>query len=51
LFPTKKIQKKIAANSMGDKDMALVNKFPEIKIPNRLFKNDGNLQFSDINQR
>lgn len=44
------IQKKIATNSMEDKDMALVNKFPEIKIPNRLFKNKGNLQFSDINK-
>lgn len=42
------IQSKIASNSMGEKDMALVNKFPEIKIPNKLFKNNGNLTFSDM---
>jgi hypothetical protein len=29
--------------------MALVNRFPEIKIPNRFFKNNGNLVFSDLN--
>ncbi len=45
------IQKKIASNKMEEKDMALVNKFPEIKIPNKLFKNNGNLLFSDINQQ
>ena len=28
--------------------MALVNKFPEIKIPNKFFKNKGDLQFADI---
>ena len=43
------IQSKIAANKMEEKDMALVNKFPEIKIPNRLFKNNGNMAFSDVN--
>ena len=42
------IQNKIASNKMEEKDMALVNKFPEIKIPNKLFKNNGNLSFSDI---
>ena len=31
--------------------MALVNKFPEIKIPNRFFKNNGNLVFTDLNYR
>jgi len=44
----REIQSKIASNSMGEKDMALVNKFPEIKIPNKLFKNNGNLTFSDM---
>ncbi len=45
------IQSKISTNRMDEKDMALVNKFPEIKIPNKLFKNNGNLSFSDINQQ
>jgi hypothetical protein len=42
------IQKKISSNSMEDKDMALVNKIPEIKIPNKLYRNTGNLKFSDL---
>ncbi len=42
------IQKKISANQMDAKDLALVNKFPEIKIPNKFFLNKGNLQFSDM---
>ena len=46
----REIQGKISANKMEEKDMALVNKFPQIKIPNRLFKNNGNLLFSDINE-
>lgn len=42
------VQSKINANKIEEKDMALINRFPEIKIPNRLFKNNGSLQFSDI---
>ena len=45
----REIQDKIASNKMEEKDMALINKFPEIKIPNKLFKNNGNLAFSDMN--
>ena len=45
------IQHKISANKIDEKDMALVNKFPEIKIPNKFFKNNGNLVFSDLNGR
>jgi len=41
------IQQKIGTNSMDQKDMALVNKFPEIKIPNRVFLNKGSLDFED----
>ncbi|MEO7530703.1 MAG: VCBS repeat-containing protein [Sediminibacterium sp.] len=46
----KEIQSKIATNTMAEKDIALVNRFPEIKIPNRLFRNTGNLVFSEVNQ-
>ena len=42
------IQEKIKNNDMKDKDMALMNKFPEIKIPNKFYKNNGSLQFEDM---
>jgi hypothetical protein len=42
------IQRKISSNKMEEKDMALVNTFPEIKIPNKLYRNNGNLRFSDM---
>ncbi len=42
------IQKQLHQNNGGEKDMALVNKFPEIKIPNKFYHNKGNLQFDDM---
>lgn len=45
------IQRKISTNKMEEKDMALVNTFPEIKIPNKLYRNNGNLRFSDISEQ
>ncbi len=42
------IQEKILNNKLGDKDMSLINKFPEIKLPNKFFKNTGNAQFQDL---
>ena len=42
------IQDKIRDNKMGETDMALIDKFPEIKIPNKFFSNKGNLLFSDM---
>jgi hypothetical protein len=41
------VQQKITDNDMQGKDLSLINKFPEIKIPNKFFKNNGNLSFSD----
>ncbi len=41
------IQMKIRAGEMGDKDMALIDKFPQIKLPNRFFRNKGNAAFDD----
>ncbi len=35
-------------DKLNENDMALINKFPQIKIPNKFFKNDGNLIFQDI---
>jgi hypothetical protein len=41
------IQRKIRGGEMQEKDMALINKFPEIKLPNRFFRNTGNAHFED----
>ncbi|MEO5682950.1 MAG: VCBS repeat-containing protein [Chitinophagaceae bacterium] len=42
------VQQKIKVNSIGEKDMALIDKFPQIKIPNRFFRNAGDLKFDDM---
>ena len=42
------LQEKIRTNTLNKKDLSLEDKFPQIKIPNKLFKNKGNLQFSDM---
>ncbi len=44
------IQGKLKANKIEEKDMALVEKFPEIKLPNRFFLNDKKLKFKDISE-
>ena len=43
------IQKQLRVDKGSGMDMALVNKFPEIKIPNKFYHNTGNLQFEDLN--
>ena len=45
------LQQKIRSNAMGDKDMALIDKFPQIKIPNKFFHNAGNMKFDDLGDR
>ncbi|MEJ0104818.1 MAG: VCBS repeat-containing protein [Bacteroidota bacterium] len=42
------IQEKMRQNRMGEKEMDLINHFPEIKIPNKFFLNSGELKFRDI---
>lgn len=42
------IQEQLRANTMNEKNMSLISKFPEIKIPNKFYKNSGNLSFEDI---
>lgn len=42
------VQEKIKSNSIGQQDMELVKQFPEIKLPNRFYKNAGNYHFMDI---
>lgn len=46
----KTIQDKLRADQIEDKDMALVNKFPEIRLKNKFFHNNGDLRFSDITE-
>ncbi|WP_242696458.1 VCBS repeat-containing protein [Longitalea luteola] len=41
------IQGKIRENRVNETDMALLKKFPEIKIPNKFFVNTGQGQFKD----
>jgi len=41
-------QAKIRDNKMSQKDMALIDKFPEIKIPNQFFQNKKDLRFDDV---
>ncbi len=41
------LQKKIDANSMDEKEMAVVDKFPQIKLPNKFYHNKGNASFED----
>ncbi len=38
----------IRLNNTETKDISLIDKFPEIKIPNKFYKNDGALAFTDI---
>ncbi len=42
------IQEKIRNDKVDEKDMALVNKFPEIKLENNFFMNGGSMKFKNI---
>ena len=42
------IQQNIRDNKIDEKDRALIDKFPQIKIPNKFFRNDGDMKFTDI---
>jgi hypothetical protein len=45
------MQEKIQGQNLDESDMAMINKFPEIKLPNRFFKNTGNAKFKDISNQ
>src|SRR4030095_7327390 len=45
------IQQRIISNDMRQKDIALIAKFPEIKLPNKFYRNNGNLSFTDEKDR
>lgn len=39
------VQQKILTNNLEGKDLALINTFPENRLPNKFYKNGGNLSF------
>jgi hypothetical protein len=41
------LQQKIRANRVEEKDMALLDKFPQIKLANKFYRNIGNAMFED----
>ena len=47
----REIQGKINDNRMEETDLALMDKFPQIKIPNVFYKNSGQLLFEDIGEK
>lgn len=42
------VQDKLQNQTLDGNDLAIINKFPEIKLPNRFFKNKGDVKFEDI---
>jgi len=45
------VQQKIQDNKLSETDATLIDKFPKIKIPNKFFKNNGELAFQDLEQQ
>ena len=41
-------QRKLQEKEKDDRNLTLLNKFPEIKIPNKFFRNNGELVFQDM---
>ncbi len=42
------IQEKIRTNTIEEKDIQLIDRFPQIKLPNKFYKNSGDLLFKDL---
>lgn len=45
------IQNKIKENNLDQADMTLIDKFPQIKIPNKFYNNKGEMVFADWKDR
>lgn len=45
------IQQKIRDNKINEKDKILIDKFPQIKIPNKFYRNTGSLKFEDLQDK
>lgn len=44
------VQQKINNDDMQGKDLSLLKKFPEIKLPNKFYKNNRDLSFTDLEE-
>ncbi|MEY2596115.1 MAG: hypothetical protein RI965_1387 [Bacteroidota bacterium] len=44
------LQQKLRTNGLEQKDLALIEKFPSIKLPNQFFINTGSLKFNNITE-
>jgi hypothetical protein len=42
------IQQKLKGSSTAERDLGLINKFPEIKLRNKFFQNQGEAKFNDV---
>lgn len=42
------IQQQIRDNKMAEKEKKIIDQFPQIKLPNKFFKNNGNVTFNDL---
>ncbi len=45
------LQNKAKLNQVNQSDIASIDKFPEIKLPNKFFKNNSNMSFEDIGEK
>ena len=45
---SEEVQQKLRENKREEQNMALINKFPQIKIPNKFYRNRGDLLFQDL---
>ena len=45
------LQQKMRGSGLDSKDMDMINKFPEIKLPSKFFKNTGELRFEDLKDK
>ncbi len=42
------IQAKIREKSVSEEDLSIIHKFPEVKLHNKFFRNNGELKFKDL---
>jgi len=42
------LQEKMRNKSLDSKDLSLIDKFPQIKLPSKFFRNKGSMQFADL---
>lgn len=45
------VQEKLQNQKLDKNDLAIIDKFPEIKLPNRFYKNSGEARFEDISDQ